>query len=104
MKRTRSTPSFLGLSPASPGARRAAQGSSRKADTKCELILRRALWARGLRYRLFVVGLPGRPDVVFAPQRLVVFCDGDFWHGRDLNARLARLARGHNAKYWVQKI
>lgn len=33
-----------------------------------------------------------------------MFCDGDFWHGRDLEERLARLARGHNAPYWLAKI
>jgi DNA mismatch endonuclease (patch repair protein) len=33
-----------------------------------------------------------------------VFCDGDFWHGRDIDLRLTRLARGHNASYWVEKI
>ena len=46
----------------------------------------------------------GRPDLVFHAARVVVFCDGDFWHGRDLPARLARLQRGHNAPYWVAKI
>jgi DNA mismatch endonuclease (patch repair protein) len=34
----------------------------------------------------------------------VVFCDGDFWHGRDLDQRLAKLKRGHNATYWVAKV
>ena len=42
--------------------------------------------------------------MVFLGARVVVFCDGDFWHGRDLNARLAKLAAGHNASYWVAKI
>jgi len=36
--------------------------------------------------------------------RVAVFCDGDFWHGRDLRSRLTRLASGHNALYWVAKI
>jgi DNA mismatch endonuclease (patch repair protein) len=48
--------------------------------------------------------LPGRPDIVFLGARVVVFCDGDFWHGRDLSARLARLAAGHNAAYWIAKV
>jgi DNA mismatch endonuclease (patch repair protein) len=51
-----------------------------------------------------VAGLPGRPDIVFSQARVVVFCDGDFWHGRNLEARLAKLAQGHNAPYWVAKI
>lgn len=35
---------------------------------------------------------------------MAVFCDGDFWHGRNLEERLAKLERGHNAPYWVAKI
>ena len=41
---------------------------------------------------------------MFRRDRVAVFCDGDFWHGRDLSARLAKLAAGHNAPYWVAKI
>jgi DNA mismatch endonuclease (patch repair protein) len=73
-------------------------------NTRCELALRRELSRRGLRYRLHYTRLPGRPDIVFPKQRLVIFCDGDFWHGRDLSARLAKLVRGHNATYWVAKV
>jgi DNA mismatch endonuclease Vsr len=58
----------------------------------------------GLRYRLHVLGLPGSPDIVFTKRQVVVFCDGDFWHGRDLNRRLAKLATGHNATYWLAKV
>lgn len=104
MRIKRCTPSFRGLSSASANASRVARGSSKKADTKCELFLRRALWSRGLRYRLDPAGLPGKPDFVFKRRRVAVFCDGDFWHGRDLDDRLARLAQGHNAPYWVAKI
>jgi DNA mismatch endonuclease (patch repair protein) len=50
-------------------------------DTKPERRLRSALWARGLRYRLHVRGLPGRPDLVFPGRKTVVFVDGCFWHG-----------------------
>jgi len=104
MRGRRTTPSFCGLSPASPAARRAAQGSSKKSNTTCELVLRRALWASGFRYRLSWLGLPGKPDIILSRYKIVVFCDGDFWHGRGLSGRLARLARGHNAPYWVEKI
>ena len=100
----RTTPSYKGLFPASTSASRIASASSIKRDTKPELLLRRALWACGLRYRVDVGSLPGRPDVVMSSARLVVFCDGDFWHGRDLKRRLAKLAAGHNAPYWVLKI
>jgi DNA mismatch endonuclease (patch repair protein) len=57
-----------------------------------------------LRYRVAPSNLPGKPDVVFPGAKLAVFCDGDFWHGRNLDARLAKLASGHNAPYWVAKI
>jgi DNA mismatch endonuclease (patch repair protein) len=104
MGKTRSTPTFAGLKPASRKACRAAQGCSKKSDTRCELVLRRTLWAMGLRYRKLLRGIAGRPDIVFPRQRLVVFCDGGFWHGRDLDSRLALLARGHNASYRIEKI
>jgi DNA mismatch endonuclease (patch repair protein) len=104
MKNARTTPSFKGLHPSSLSARRAARGSSKQTDTKCEVVLGQMLRAIGLRFGRGVLGLPGRPDFVFPRQRLVVFCDGDFWHGRDLDSRLARLARGHNASYWIEKI
>lgn len=97
-------PSFRGLRSASARASAAARGASTKTNTRCELVLRRELWCRGLRYRLHHPGLPGRPDIVFPKWRVVVFCDGEFWHGRDLEARLAKLARGHNAAYWVTKV
>jgi DNA mismatch endonuclease, patch repair protein len=102
--KARSTPSFLGLRAASLTASRAARGASKKANTRCELALRRALWAEGLRYRISVSDLPGKPDVVFPRHRIALFCDGDFWHGRDLKLRIARLRNGHNAPYWVEKI
>ena len=66
--------------------------------------MRKALTTLGLRYRIDATGLDGRPDIVFRSARVVVFCDGDYWHGRDLKKRLAKLATGHNAAYWVTKI
>lgn len=96
--------SYRGHAPASSNASKAARGSSKKRDNQCELLLRKELWRRGFRYRVDVKALPGRPDVVFHGARVAVFCDGDFWHGRNLAARLAKLAEGHNPGYWVEKI
>lgn len=104
MRNERMTPSFEGLHPASEKASAAGRGASTKKNTRCELVLRRELWRRGLRYRLHHPRLPGRPDIVFTRQRVVVFCDGDFWHGRDLSSRRAKLAGGHNATYWLAKV
>jgi DNA mismatch endonuclease (patch repair protein) len=53
----------------------------RSKDTKPEMIIRRGLHVRGLRYRLHRRDLPGTPDLVFARQRVVVFVHGCFWHG-----------------------
>lgn len=100
----RITASYKGLLPASITTSRIGSASSAKRNTKPELLLRRALWSTGLRYRVDVGSLPGRPDVVIPAARLVVFCDGDFWHGRNLERRVEKLAAGHNAPYWVSKI
>lgn len=97
-------PSYRHLRPASARASRAAAGSSKKSGTRCELILRRELWSRGCRYRLDVGDLPGRPDIVFTRARLAIFCDGDFWHGKDWPRRKEKLARGSNPGYWIAKI
>jgi len=100
----RKTPSYVGLTPASERASRAARGSSRKRDTKPEKLLRSLLWKRGLRFRKDYAALPGRPDIVFTKAKVVVFVDGDFWHGRDWAERKAKLANGNNAGYWIAKI
>jgi DNA mismatch endonuclease (patch repair protein) len=96
--------SYLGLLPASARASAAARGASRKRDTAPEQLLGRVLWRQGLRYRKDVARLPGRPDLVFSSARVVVFCDGDFWHGKDWRKRSAKLARGTNASYWLAKV
>lgn len=104
MKSSRTSPTYRECRPASAASVKAAKASSIKRDSEPELALRRALFARGLRYRIDDDALPGRPDVVFRRARVAVFCDGDFWHGRNLDERLAKLRRGHNPNYWVAKI
>jgi DNA mismatch endonuclease (patch repair protein) len=71
----------------------------RSRDTLPEMILRRLLHAEGCRFRLHVVTLPGKPDLVFQRARVVVFIDGDFWHGWRFSAWAPKLA-----PYWRQKI
>lgn len=96
-------PSYDGFAPASPESSRVKQRVRAK-DTKAELILRRALWAAGLRYRLHASDLPGRPDIVFRKARVAVFCDGDFFHGRSWSELRVKLARRANPDYWIEKI
>ena len=52
-------------------------------DTRPEVALRKELFRRGMRFRKNVKGLRGKPDIVFTRVKLVVFCDGDFWHGHN---------------------
>jgi DNA mismatch endonuclease (patch repair protein) len=76
-------------------------------NTRPEVALRRALWSQGLRYRINVKTLPGKPDIVFSKERIAVFCDGDFWHGHNwairglpsLDAELERYSQ-----FWRDKI
>lgn len=97
------SPRFEGLRPRSQAASRVG-AANRRRNTKPEILLRRALWAAGVRYRLHVPGLPGRPDIVVRRARLVIFCDGDFWHGRKWHSRARKLQAGWNSDYWVAKI
>jgi DNA mismatch endonuclease (patch repair protein) len=96
-------PRFSNFKPASEATSRIKQ-RNRSRDTKAEMLLRKELWGRGLRYRLHAPGLPGKPDLVFSKARVVVFCDGDFWHGRRWHQRREKLGRGANALYWTAKI
>jgi DNA mismatch endonuclease (patch repair protein) len=101
--RRRQSASFCGLAPSSAAASRVGKGN-RATDTKPELQLRSLLWSQGFRYRLHARAVPGRPDLIFIRKKVAVFCDGDFWHGRDWNSRSQRLRQGSNAKYWIAKI
>ena len=68
-------------------------------DTVPEMTLRRALWARGLRYRLHY-RITGRPDIVFPRQKTAIFIDGCFWHGCPAH----RTHPKNNADFWRTKI
>jgi DNA mismatch endonuclease (patch repair protein) len=72
----------------------------RKTDTKPELIVRRLTFARGLRYRTHGAHLLGKPDLVFSYARVVVFVDGDFWHGWRFDEWEHKLS----SQYWKDKI
>ena len=96
-------PSYKGLQPASEAASRVKR-SNRSSDTLHEVLLRRELWRVGLRFRKNVASLPGKPDIVFSGARVLVFCDGDFWHGRKWQTLESKLDAGTNGKYWSAKI
>jgi DNA mismatch endonuclease, patch repair protein len=69
-------------------------------NTTPEIKLRQALWRKGLRYRVNLDTLPGKPDIVFSKAKVAIFVDGDFWHGKKLTA--TRL--GLMSDYWQNKI
>ncbi|MFA9459780.1 very short patch repair endonuclease [Thiohalorhabdus methylotrophus] len=99
----RKAPRFDDRRPASEHASKAKR-KNRRTDTRAEMLLRKALWARGARYRLHARDLPGKPDLVFRGKRVAVFVDGDFWHGRDWEKNREKVARRSNGDYWVAKI
>lgn len=70
-------------------------------DTKPEMLLRRALHAAGLRYRLHASRLPGKPDIVLPRFRTVVLVHGCFWHGHDCQLFKMPATR---REFWVKKI
>jgi DNA mismatch endonuclease (patch repair protein) len=69
-------------------------------DTAPELALRRALWKEGVRFRVNVRDLPGRPDIASKKAKVAVFVDGCFWHGCPEHYRAPRTRRA----YWEEKI
>jgi DNA mismatch endonuclease, patch repair protein len=97
------TPSFKDLKPVSETSSRIKKANKRK-DTLHEVELRRQLWKLGLRYRKNVEIIPGKPDIVFLKSKVAIFCDGDFWHGREWDTLRLKLKKGANGDYWIAKI
>ena len=71
-------------------------------DTKIEIILRKELWSRGLRYRKNVKDIVGKPDIVFKKKKIAVFCDSEFWHGYDWENSKNDIKS--NRDFWIPKI
>ncbi|WP_312252579.1 very short patch repair endonuclease [Stenotrophomonas sp.] len=84
-----------------PEQRSAQMSRIRGSNTKLEVLVRKGLHARGLRYRLGGAKLPGRPDIVLPKYRTVVFVHGCFWHGHD--CPLYRLPKTR-PEFWADKI
>ena len=73
-------------------------------DTKIEVLLRNELWKRGYRYRKNYSKLPGKPDIVLTKYKIAIFCDSEFFHGKDWEVLKPRLEKGNNSDYWLKKI
>ncbi len=81
----------------------------RSRDTVPEVLFRKELWANGLRYKVCSSRLPGKPDIVIPSRRLVIFIDGDFWHGgqwshRNLPSLEHQFQKTKSKAYWLKKI
>lgn len=76
----------------------------RAKDTTIEIRLRKALWNKGYRYRKNYAKLPGRPDIVLTTCKIAIFCDGEFFHGKDWEVLKPRLEKGNNKEFWISKI
>ena len=73
-------------------------------DTSIEIRLRKALWARGYRFKKNNKELPGRPDVVLTKYKIAIFCDSEFFHGKDWGKLKVKLMHGKNPDYLLKKI
>lgn len=73
-------------------------------DTSIEVALRRALWKKGYRYRKNYKALPGSPDICLTKYKLAIFCDSEFFHGKDWEVLRPRVEKGNNGEYWAKKI
>ncbi|WP_293829836.1 very short patch repair endonuclease [uncultured Phascolarctobacterium sp.] len=74
--------------------------SIKGSDTGIEVRLRKALWHKGIRYRKNFKVFDCHPDIVITKYKIAVFCDGNFWHGKELQKRPIK----HNSSYWNEKI
>lgn len=73
-------------------------------DTKIEVLLRKSLWKKGFRYRKNYKALPCRPDIALVKYKIAIFCDGEFFHGKDWEVLKPRLEKSNNSEFWITKI
>ncbi len=71
-------------------------------NTKIEMVLGRALWKKGYRYRKNNKTVYGKPDFTFKKLKIAIFCDSDFWHGKDWD--ILKLRLNTNREFWIKKI
>ena len=73
-------------------------------NTSIEVKLRKELWKKGYRYRKNYNEIPGKPDIAITKYKIAIFCDSEFFHGKDWEILKLRLEKGHNPDYWIKKI
>ena len=90
------------MKPLTPEQRHINMSHNRSRDTSIEILLRKALWREGIRYRKNFKKLPGSPDIAITKFKIAIFCDGEFWHGKNWDKNQESLKT--NRHYWVSKI
>ena len=71
-------------------------------DTSIEIMLRKALWKKGYRYRKNCKDIPGKPDICFKKKKIAVFCDSEFWHGKYYLE--GKYIPKTNTEFWIKKL
>ena len=69
-------------------------------NTSIEILLRKSLWHRGIRYRKNYKRLPGTPDIAITKYKIAIFCDSEFFHGHNWEIKKQKL--GNNREYWIK--
>ena len=85
-----------------PEQRRKNMQAIKNKDSQIELLLRKALWKKGVRYRKNDKTVFGHPDISFKGRRIAVFCDSEFWHGYDWENRKDQIKT--RREFWIPKI
>lgn len=73
-------------------------------DTSIEVKMRKSLWNKGYRYRKNYAGLPGKPDIVLTKYKIAIFCDSEFFHGKDWEVLKPRFEKSNNSQYWISNL
>lgn len=85
-----------------PEQRRRNMQAVKNKDSQIEVMLRKALYHKGYRYRKNCLGVFGKPDIVFTKEKIAVFCDSEFWHGYDWKNRKNDFKSKQD--FWIPKI
>lgn len=87
-----------------PEQRKKNMKNIRSKDTSIELCLRKALWNKGYRYRKNYKKIPGTPDIAITKYKIAVFCDSEFFHGKDWQTLKQHLINADRGEFWINKI
>lgn len=82
--------------------RRRNMQANKAKGTSSEILLAKALWSKGYRYRKNDKSISGKPDITFKSLKIAIFSDGEFWHGKEWEIKKSKISQ--NKEYWIKKI